>query len=215
MGACCRARSGDHWSHGEPALSTPAPANAPTFVWEQDAGGRRNFVEANALSGASSASVVAVPLPVQNPNLLTGPTNEAGAARTSVLATMGAEDRGIVAMPRPALVQSAAQFLALQEWEGTVIERREGAVRVRLADKTRQGTDEEAEILIDEISPQDRDLVKPGAVFYWTIGYFDSGNGQRVRQSSIIFRRLPIWTKGDFRLVRGRVRETKALFGWE
>lgn len=196
-------------------MNVTARANAPTSVWEQDAGGRRNFAEADSLTGASSASVAALPLPVQNPNLFTGPTNEAGAARSSALATMGAEDRGIVALPRPALVQSRAQFLALQEWEGTVIERREGAVRVRLADKTRHGTDEEAEILIDEISPQDRDLVKPGAVFYWTIGYFDSGNGQRVRQSSIVFRRLPVWTKGDFRLVRGRVRETKALFGWE
>jgi hypothetical protein len=81
-------------------------------------------------------------------------------------------------------------------------------------DKTKGGPEEEAEIPLEELSPHDLPLVRAGAVFYWTIGYRDSVTGQRTRQSSIVFRRLPAWTDRELEALRKKVRRQDALFRW-
>jgi hypothetical protein len=150
----------------------------------------------------------------QSPAVLSGPTTEAGPARTQAIMSMASAVRGKGPTLLPRVRVSAAQFRALQEWEGTVIERKLGALRVRLVDKTNGAVEEDALLNLEEVSPQDRGLVKPGAVFYWTIGYHDSETGQRTRQSVIAFRRLPAWTESELQAIRRRVRRRKALFGW-
>ena len=52
------------------------------------------------------------------------------------------------------------------------------------------------EIPLEEISPDDLELVREGAVFYWTIACHETGSpvGQRTKTSLIRFRRLPRWT---------------------
>jgi hypothetical protein len=40
-----------------------------------------------------------------------------------------------------------------------------------------------------EVAPQDLPLLAPGALFYWTIGYETKESGQRVRGSTLMFRR--------------------------
>jgi len=64
----------------------------------------------------------------------------------------------------------------------------------RLVDMESPSPDEEADILKKEISDEDLQLIEPGAVFYWNIGYQVDPSGQRKRASVIRFRRLPIWT---------------------
>ena len=48
----------------------------------------------------------------------------------------------------------------------------------RLADLTGKGPEEEAEIAFQEISPDDRSLIVPGALFTWTIGRVTETSGQ-------------------------------------
>jgi hypothetical protein len=141
-------------------------------------------------------------------------TTQQGESRAQAATSMVTRLKGEVTTLPPAPLAPRDRFLALQEWEGMVIERRENALRVRLVDKTRPAAEEEAEINLNEISPQDRGLIKTGAVFYWSIGYHDSASGQRTRQSVIVFRRLPAWTDSEIAAIRRRVRQQKALLGW-
>ena len=74
-------------------------------------------------------------------------------------------------------------------------------------------TEKEAEIPLDEVTPDDLELLQPGAVFYWTIGYDISPGGTRRRASEIKFRRLPSWTKGDIARLDEHANELFDLFG--
>ena len=83
-------------------------------------------------------------------------------------------------------------------WEGYVIERNKDFFSARLVDTSNQRPDEDVEIKFNRISFDDRHLVLPGAIFYWSIGYERiRGNVQGI--SIIKFRRLPRWTKSDFK----------------
>lgn len=74
----------------------------------------------------------------------------------------------------------------LQSWEGHVIGLSEEGVEVVLLDKTdRDVQDSFTTLAWDSIDPDDRALVKEGAVFYWSV--CDQG-------SLIRFRRGVVWT---------------------
>jgi hypothetical protein len=90
-----------------------------------------------------------------------------------------------------------ARSVSLQKWEGVVLEVMQETFLARLVDLTNQNVEEDAEFDLEEISKGDRDFVKPGAIFYWSIGYLDSRSGQRTRASVIRFRRLPAWSKQE------------------
>jgi hypothetical protein len=84
------------------------------------------------------------------------------------------------------------QFVRKQEWIGRVEQVLTDTFVARLRDVTDPLRDdeleEEAELYLDELSPADRRLVRPGAVFYWVIGYDDLPTGQRLSRSQLIFR---------------------------
>jgi hypothetical protein len=106
-------------------------------------------------------------------------------------------------------------FTSLQKWEGVVLEVWEDAFLARLVDLTRPGPDEEAEFPLDEISEEDRPLVRPGAIFYWNIGYHDSSSGQRTRASIIRFRRLPAWRREEIEAARLEAERIRESIGWK
>lgn len=92
----------------------------------------------------------------------------------------------------------------LQQWEGTVVELGEGSFGARMKNLTDPaGPEEWATILLGEISEDERDRVQLGAIFYWSVGYLIEPYGQRRTASTIYFRSLPAWSKGD--LDRARV----------
>jgi hypothetical protein len=95
-------------------------------------------------------------------------------------------------MPRPTLV-------AMQEWEGTVVEINEDQFAARLIDVTnrRKYPDEEATFPITELSESDTYLLRAGAIFRWVIGIQRLPGGTKQRISQLVFRRLPMWTKAD------------------
>lgn len=108
---------------------------------------------------------------------------------------------------------SGDAFHALQKWEGVVTERDDECFWARLTDLTSSGPTEEVELLIQDVPWEDRSLVEPGAVFYWSIGYRDEASGQRWRASTLRFRRLPVWSEDELEIARVRAGDVKKVFG--
>jgi hypothetical protein len=107
-----------------------------------------------------------------------------------------------------------SHFISLQKWEGVVLDVCEEVFLARLVDLAQEGPDEEAEILLDELSADDLPLVHPGAVFYWHIGYHVDRSGQRKRASIIRFRRLPRWTAPEIETAKHEAERMRDLLGW-
>lgn len=102
------------------------------------------------------------------------------------------------------------RFEILQRWEGVVVERTGDDFTVELRDLTSsKGTTEIGELCMNELSEDDRSMVREGAVLYWNIGYETSPAGSRRRVSDIRFRRSPVWTCAKLSALRER---GKALF---
>ena|SRR2546430_6947733 len=98
-------------------------------------------------------------------------------------------------IPEPA--KSADRFRVLQKFEAVVVEVLEDSFIARFEDSSRGGIEEEAEIAFEEVSESDFPLLRPGAVFYWSIGYERKSFGQITRVSLIRFRRLPPLTEEE------------------
>lgn len=105
-------------------------------------------------------------------------------------------------------------FISLQKWEGTVIEINKEFFTARLVNLTCKAPDEEAEIGIEEISHEDVNLLKPGAIFYWNIGYNDKPSG-RLRVSLIRFRRLPVWSEKEIITAKTKAKIIQNALDWK
>ncbi|HEX8947795.1 MAG TPA: hypothetical protein VF790_02465, partial [Dissulfurispiraceae bacterium] len=125
-------------------------------------------------------------------------------------------DNGLLRMNRREIITPILSFdageleekaIALQKWEGVVTEIGKDVFNARLFDLTANNPEEIAEFSIDDVSEDDRELLKPGAIFYWSIGYLTTRTGQRMRMSFIKFRRLPAWTERDIKSAKKRAAE--------
>jgi hypothetical protein len=67
-----------------------------------------------------------------------------------------------------------------------------------LLDPSKPSIVEHAEFLKRELSTEVLSLLRPGAVFYWMIGYRDKGSRERVRESVIWMRRSGRMTPEKF-----------------
>lgn len=104
-------------------------------------------------------------------------------------------------------------FSVLAQWEGVVTDvDDDGTLWVRLSPGSSQ-PEEVSDFSVEEVPPSDRPLVEPGAVFYWTIAYHDHPDGQRTRESSIRFRRLPARRQADLDQAKEWAYETMRRFG--
>jgi hypothetical protein len=101
------------------------------------------------------------------------------------------------------------------EWEGLVIDVKESSFTSRLRNiKGAKAEDEEIAVFhLDDISPGDRDLLQPGAIFRWVIG-FELRSGTRQRYSRIVFRRLPALTSRSFEKSKQQLDELIAGIQW-
>ena len=106
------------------------------------------------------------------------------------------------------------QCISLQKWEGYVLEVNEIVFKAHLADLNLNDPDEETELPIEEVSPEDIDLLKPGAILYWIIGYFDKLSGQRQRYSELRFQRIPKWSKEELKIVKNKADELNKQLKW-
>lgn len=106
--------------------------------------------------------------------------------------------------------------IPLQQWEGIVISVGTEYFWARLRDLTNQSNpEEEAEILISEISEEDRKILKPGALFYWSIFYHEKERGPRRRVSDIRMARIPVWREKDVQNAKQEIDEIFSDLGWE
>lgn len=129
-----------------------------------------------------------------------GTGNSSGATTTTAVQSIdrnrsdqdiGLRVRAKRRLPATSRRSNRARFVLHEMWEGVVEEVFDTYFVADLESKTLYGTREVAEIYTCEVSLADRELLRPGAVFYWSIGYEDRPSGQRVRSSILRFRRLP------------------------
>ena len=99
-------------------------------------------------------------------------------------------------------------------WEGVVLDVSGDSFNARLVDMNNPSQYEEAEILNTAVSDQDDiELIKPGAIFFWSIGR--RIEGRRSEQVSWIqFRRLPVWTKSEILQSKQEATELYRKLGW-
>jgi hypothetical protein len=96
------------------------------------------------------------------------------------------------------LVVLATENKLLQLWEGHVTSVAKGEFTAVIRDRTvPSNPDEEVTISIDELGTEDGGLVRPGAVFYWSVRYEQEIGLARRRVSRIRFRRLPGWSRSE------------------
>ena len=107
------------------------------------------------------------------------------------------------------------RFVSLHKWEGIVLAVQRDSFLARLIDLTQGSPEEEGEFSLNDVSGEDMPLLKPGAIFYWNIGYHDSRTGQRRKVSEIRFRRLPAWTAREIEAARREASRLRDVIGWE
>jgi hypothetical protein len=111
--------------------------------------------------------------------------------------------------------KTIAKAILLNKWEGMVQEVYEDRFRANLFDQDRPDVLETAEFSFNEISSEDRDLVREGAIFYWYLLYLDSEAGDRDRVSRIWFRRSGRMSSHNFSKAFERVSDVWRNLGWE
>jgi hypothetical protein len=104
--------------------------------------------------------------------------------------------------------------ISLQKWRGIVEEVEQDYFKAKLINLTDRAYDEYAEIFNDEITQEDIELIEPGAIFYWSIGYSHSSSGQRTRFSEIRFKRLPAWDERDIEIAGQNAKRLSKLIEW-
>ena len=109
--------------------------------------------------------------------------------------------------------QKTTMFTSLKKWRGVVLKTYKDCFLCRLVDQDGNSPDEEAEILLTEISDEDLQLIDIGAVFYWSIGYQINPSGTRTRSSIIRFRRLPVWRSEELSEAQKKAEKTLITLG--
>ena len=97
---------------------------------------------------------------------------------------------------------------SIQKWEGRVISLSGDTFKATLSSLVGDESDQEAEIYIEDVTPDERLYIEPGAVFYWSIGYLERPSGRR-RESILRFRRLPMWTSDE---VKKKAKKSLAIY---
>jgi CheY-like chemotaxis protein len=83
----------------------------------------------------------------------------------------------------------AERFWLLNRWQGQVLKVGRETFEAQLSDPAHPSVIEHAEFSISELPPDGLALLRPGAIFYWMIGYRDLSTRQRRRESVIWMRR--------------------------
>jgi hypothetical protein len=121
-----------------------------------------------------------------------------------ILVTGSTQDRKPHALVRKTVPLSregeeVVAFQLLEAWTG-LVEEVNTEMRVfdaQVASENHPGIRESAEFTFDEISQDDLELIRSGAIFYWSIGYQIDKFGRRSTQSSLRFKRGKFWTRKE------------------
>ncbi len=91
----------------------------------------------------------------------------------------------------------------IEVWEGEVksVDATAQTMHVYLHSKLSQAPAHAGEIALEWVSDQDKDLVIPGAVFYWTL-YKETRRGSIRNSQELRFRRLPSWSRSQLERIQ-------------
>ncbi len=102
------------------------------------------------------------------------------------------------------------KFWLLNKWQGQITSVETDTFKADLFDLSDPSIIEHGKFLKTEVPPEDFDLIRPGTVFYWYVGYRDMSFGQRKRESII-------WMRRGGRIGRERfedaLREVEEIWG--
>lgn len=116
---------------------------------------------------------------------------------TDILPTSAESSRKSFESPIPEVrLPTRADSIPLQIWEGTVsqVDTKAGVMHVQLNAKMGDVPRHSAEIELQWVSDQDKDLVQPGAVFYLTLFKRTKWGGSIENSQELRFRRRPSWS---------------------
>ncbi len=128
-----------------------------------------------------------------------------------LLPSLDQSDHGRLVPLRP--INGQADFKPVASMRGVVTEVRSNSFIARI-ERGPLERDAEADFDLDEVSEFDRELLVPGATFYWTIGYRRKRSGTRS-ESGLFFRRLPRYSARDIAETEERVEALKEFYGWD
>jgi hypothetical protein len=100
-----------------------------------------------------------------------------------------------------------------QRWVGHVIDIKDKKFKARLEDLTQPGTYEIGVFDIEDTFDE-KEMIKLGAIFYFSVGY-DVSRGQYSKQRLIRFQRLSEWTVVDFDNAIDRAARIDSNLKWE
>jgi hypothetical protein len=97
-------------------------------------------------------------------------------------------------------------FIALRKWRGQVIGMKSNTFKAKLDSLLEAEPQKVADVFLEEVSPEERELIKEGAIFYWSIGYLNRPSG-RIRASVIRFQRQPLWSERNISEAQSRAEK--------
>lgn len=101
-----------------------------------------------------------------------------------------------------------------QSWVGHIIDIREDDFTAKLEDKNNPTTYELAEFDIEDVSPGDLDLLKTGAIFYWSVGYAYQ-ESQIEKKSILRFKRSVDISTKEFNIISNNVDSLLNKINWD
>lgn len=101
-----------------------------------------------------------------------------------------------------------------QNWVGHVIEINNDEFTAKLEDKNNPTTYELAEFSVEDVSHGDREMLKLGALFYWSVGYANQ-DGQVLKQSLLRFKRSVDITEAEFDTISNNANEIFNNLTWD
>lgn len=117
------------------------------------------------------------------------------------------------AIPKVTGLEFARTFQLLQQWTGQVKQLTADSFVAIISNVTDpDAPDEEVEFGLEEVAIDDTRLVRPGSLFYWSVGYEDGIGVPRQRVSRIRFQRLPGITTRDVARAKETANKLNALF---
>ena len=110
-------------------------------------------------------------------------------------------------------VNEGAMASVIHIWEGIVrsVDLARNVMTVKLVDRSGLTVEHSADIDLQWVTPQDYELLKEGAVFYWTL-FKETKRGSISNSQEIRFRRLPSWNRTQLATVWREAGELSAKF---
>jgi hypothetical protein len=148
----------------------------------------------------------------------TAPTGNSNAEAIAVkLNSSPAPQRGVRLVPPPS-PNRLIGFVTEHRWQGHILSvDTNGKFWARVYDMSQENSNEveEAQFDLEDVPDLMKDLVRPGGIFFWDIGFQVEPSGRRVRQSLLSFPMIPRVTAKEQQAARERALSRFASLGWD